>query len=449
MPPAPPPPAPTTASRSVRTTAGSRTGSRGDAGLDRGRTRIVAWLAAVPAREAIRARSEEILKADSTAYQALAGGRHVLRAEEPAAQAAALSCGADRSRGLGHDRANACCRPEPSWTRPVRRRSTSSGPPPTGTLVAVSLSRDGTETAPSTLRRHHRATWASRSLTSTAVGRIGGLEGRREGVLGHPAPRRSPRGKFLQEVCPRDGSRDDPRELAGVFADDRIAENFLSTSPDGRWVLDRVQKGDGGEWQMFLRVRTGRVAGDRGPGRPLVRPSGRRRALRAFGQGCAARPDLNLPIATGVTAADAEVVVPDVSAPSRASRSPTAGSGWSTSTAAPPGCGVHARRRPLGRVEVPGDLRGRRPRGSGPTRTGRWSLERSSSPAVVGGLGRSSASYVGLGTRTPIDLSGFTVRRVFATSADGTQVPINLIARPDVEPGLRPRSTATAATRSR
>jgi hypothetical protein len=35
-----------------------------------------------------------------------------------------------------------------------------------------------------------------------------------------------------------------------------IAENFLNASPDGLWVMDRVQKGDGGEWQVFVRAQT-------------------------------------------------------------------------------------------------------------------------------------------------------------------------------------------------
>ena len=38
----------------------------------------------------------------------------------------------------------------------------------------------------------------------------------------------------------------DRLDLASAFADEQIAENFLSSSPDGRWVMDRVQKGDGG-----------------------------------------------------------------------------------------------------------------------------------------------------------------------------------------------------------
>src|SRR4029077_105714 len=29
----------------------------------------------------------------------------------------------------------------------------------------------------------------------------------------------------------------------------------LSSSPDGRWVMDRVQRGDGGEWEGFVRAQ--------------------------------------------------------------------------------------------------------------------------------------------------------------------------------------------------
>jgi hypothetical protein len=38
-----------------------------------------------------------------------------------------------------------------------------------------------------------------------------------------------------------------------AYAGERIAEHRLSASPDGHWVMDRVQKGDSGEWQVFLR----------------------------------------------------------------------------------------------------------------------------------------------------------------------------------------------------
>ena len=44
---------------------------------------------------------------------------------------------------------------------------------------------------------------------------------------------------FFQDVWFHDlASGTSSSELSGAFADDRIAENFLSASPDGRWVLD-------------------------------------------------------------------------------------------------------------------------------------------------------------------------------------------------------------------
>jgi prolyl oligopeptidase len=40
-----------------------------------------------------------------------------------------------------------------------------------------------------------------------------------------------------------------------------------------------------------------------------------------------------------------------------------------------------------------------------------------------------------LATQSPVDLSEFEVRRDFATSKDGTRVPVNIIARPGTPPG--------------
>src|SRR5258707_10827327 len=77
------------------------------------------------------------------------------------------------------------------------------------------------------------------------------------GASGHPWPSSLARcadpAGFRQQVWFRElGGAPDHADLAGGFADERIAENYLSASPDGRWVMDRVQKGDGGEWQGFL-----------------------------------------------------------------------------------------------------------------------------------------------------------------------------------------------------
>src|SRR5258708_7697298 len=54
------------------------------------------------------------------------------------------------------------------------------------------------------------------------------------------------------------GDPGDRLDLAGPFADERIAEHRLSASPDGPWVMDRVQRGDSGEWQALLRRHGGR-----------------------------------------------------------------------------------------------------------------------------------------------------------------------------------------------
>jgi prolyl oligopeptidase len=75
----------------------------------------------------------------------------------------------------------------------------------------------------------------------------------------------------------------DRLDLDGPFADEQIAETFLSSSPDGRWVLDQVQKGDGGEWQLFVRSQD---------------------ADGTWRQG------LRLPLRQGVTVSDAEEIVP-------------------------------------------------------------------------------------------------------------------------------------------
>ncbi|MFT3707692.1 MAG: prolyl oligopeptidase family serine peptidase [Archangium sp.] len=37
----------------------------------------------------------------------------------------------------------------------------------------------------------------------------------------------------------------------------RIAEHFVSTSADGTWASDRIQKGDGGEYELYLRPPSG------------------------------------------------------------------------------------------------------------------------------------------------------------------------------------------------
>ena len=180
-------------------------------------------------------------------------------------------------------------------------------PSPDGSQVAVSLSKDGTEIG--TVHVYDVATgrevgeplgWVN---SGTAGGSVAWkADGSGFWATSHPGPGEVAEEDlgFFQVVAFHDlGSGTTTTELAGVFADDRIAENFLSTSPDGRWVLDCVQKGDGGEWQMFLREQDGGdVAADRRPLRPLdprrrsaattcsCSRSTTRRAVRCCGSAC-------------------------------------------------------------------------------------------------------------------------------------------------------------------
>ncbi len=100
-------------------------------------------------------------------------------------------------------------------------------------------------------------------------------------------------------------------------ADELIAENVLSASADGRWLMDRVQKGDGGEWQTFIR----RQDSDGAPGSDWWRVADIAdncpyAVLGADAVYLLSRRDaphgrvLRLPLTEGATVADADEFVP-------------------------------------------------------------------------------------------------------------------------------------------
>ena len=125
-------------------------------------------------------------------------------------------------------------------------------PSPDGKQVAVSLSEHGTEDG-----SLHVFDVESGEVVDEPIAHVnlmgGSVAWRHDGSGFWYTCCADPAG-FRQQVWFRElGDRPDRVDLAGPFADARIAENFLSASPDGRWVMDRVQKGDGGEWQIFLR----------------------------------------------------------------------------------------------------------------------------------------------------------------------------------------------------
>jgi prolyl oligopeptidase len=324
-------------------------------------------------------------------------------------------------------------------------------PSPGGSLVAVSLSSRGTEDG-----TVHVYQTASGELTGVTVRRVnGGTAGGSLAWAGdssgfwytrYPSPGERPDDDvgFYQEVWYHplgDSLEDDRRDLPAVFADDRIAENFLNASPDGLWVMDRVQKGDGGEWQVFVRAQTG---GDWW----MVADVGDKVVYATFGPGALyllSRLDaphgkvLRLTLQPGATVAHAVGVVPEADVTIEGpDPTPTAeggravtdtrlwvldmDGGWSSlrlfgldGTPARP-----AEVPPSSAVDGLIRLDGHEVAYATESFTEPRSWWRAS--------GDSAARRIALVTKTPLDFSGLGVRREFATSVDGTRVPVTLIA---------------------
>ncbi|HEY6500907.1 MAG TPA: prolyl oligopeptidase family serine peptidase [Streptosporangiaceae bacterium] len=317
-------------------------------------------------------------------------------------------------------------------------------PSPDGSLVAVSLSthdrRDGTVHV-------YQATSGELTGAPAPLGTaFGSLAWARDSSGFWYTRYRSPGGRpasdlgFYQEVWYHrlaESLEEDRRDLSGVFADNRIAENFLNASPDGQWVMDRVQKGDGGQWQVFLRAQAG---GDWW----LAADVSDNVTYAAFGPGALyllSRLNaphgkvLRLPLRAGATIAHATEVVPeaDVTIEGGPLASPLAvtdrslwlldmDAGWSSLRR----FDLHG--TPAGPVEVPpGSAVDGLVRLDGDEVA--YATESFTEPrAWWRGSGQSAPRPTALRPTTPPGFAEFEVSREFATSKDGTQVPVTMIA---------------------
>src|SRR5579863_7994556 len=210
--------------------------------------RTRAYFDGIPWRGALRTRVAELLRAERTTYGRLVPGGSAFFAlkEQSPRQRPFLVALTDLD-----DPATERVVLDPVAIDPSGETSIDFFvPSPDGTKVAVSLSEHGTEDG-------------SLYVHDTGSGKVIGEPIPHVNVMGGSAAWRhdgsglwytlcaDPAG-FRQQVWFRAlGGGPDYVDLAGGFADEQIAENYLSASPDGRWVLNRVQKGDGGEWQIF------------------------------------------------------------------------------------------------------------------------------------------------------------------------------------------------------
>lgn len=398
--------------------------------------RTVSYLTNLPDYRDIRRRAEEVIAAESTSYGDLrCGGAtyFALKRQPPKQQPflVALTDVLDASTERVVVDPNAL---DPSGVTTIDWFV----PSPDGRLVAVSLSSHGTEDG--TL---HVFDTSSSELVDVRIPRItlmgGSLAWRGDSrafwYTRYPAPgeRNDDDLRFYQEVWFHEiGSSDDRRELAGVFADDRIVENELSSSPDGRWVLDRAQRGDGGEWELFVRSQDDDAWW-------ILAPIPDRIVDAAFGRDeifLLSRKEapngqiLCVQLAPGATVADASVVVPS-SPLAIEGLAVTDGRLWVLDVDG----GVSALRafdldgEPLAPVEVPGICAIDQLARLGDDEVG-YPVETFVSPRAwwVGRDAEPVPRRTALETSTTLDFSGVEVRRVFATSDDGTRVPMSLIA---------------------
>lgn len=413
-----------------------------------------------PSYEAVRRRAQEIAKAESVGWgrdshglefegPQRAGAAYLVLKREPPKQQPVLVVLADLDDVSG---ARAVVDPN---TVDESGATTIDWfvPSPDGQLVAVSLSSQGTEEG--TL---HLFDIASGEPVDVTIPRVnGGTAGGSLTWVGDssgfwytrgPAPGERPAEdlQFFQQVWHHvvgEPLERDRCDQPGPLADPRIVEHFLDASPDGRWVMDRAQKGDGGEWQVFLRPQHGghwwQVAdiSDRCIGAVFGGD-----ALYLLSRAGSPRGKvLRLSLTAGVTVAQAECVVPpsditieglaatearlwllDIDGGPSVLRVCDADGGNLTRVDVPPVCAVESLGT-LGADEVV------------------YAIESFTRPRVWWRAGdNASPRPTALADETPFDLSGFQVRREFATSADGTRVPMTLLGAP----GIRRDGSAAA-----
>jgi prolyl oligopeptidase len=326
-------------------------------------------------------------------------------------------------------------------------------PSPDGRLVAVSLSSHGTEEG--TL---HLCDIASGELVDVRIPRVnGGTAGGSLAWAGDssgfwytrgPAPGERPDDDLasFQEVwyhvVGEPLARDRP-DHPSPLADPKLVEHFLDASPRGRWVMDRTQKGDGGEWQIFLRPQRGgdwwQVAAisDNCVGAVFGGD-----ALYLLSRSGSPRGHvLRLPLTEGVTVAHAQCVVPasDVAIENLAATDTRL---WLLDIDGGPSslrvCDADGGN--VTRVDVPA-VSAIESLGALEAREVVYAIESFTLSRAWWRAGDDAAPRrTALADETPFDFSSFEVRREFATSADGTRVPMSLMSAPGT-----PRDGSAAA----
>ena len=402
--------------------------------------RARAWLSALDPQGALRARARQLVTATGFRYLSLerrGGTLFALKFQPPRQQPFLVTLGA-------LDAASEKTLLDPAAIDPSGRTTIDLfEPSPDGKLLAVSLSRDGTEDG--TVHFYQVAT--GKELPDRIARVHGGTAGGTfawnadsSGLFYTRYPKEGERPRedlfFYQQVWfHRLGAppEQDARELQWDDPDARIAENILSSSDDGRWTLCSVQKGDGGEWTHFLR----------GPAGGWTRFAGHADEVKEARFG----PDGNLYLLSRKGAPRGRIL-------RVALESPWLDRAAVVAEASPEGSleAVEVTRTAIYLREVAGgpsrlrvlslDGKERKPLDIPPvssvrglTRLGEgevvWLAESYLTAAAWYRLDESSGavSRLPLSPASSVDFSDFEVRREVAVSRDGTRVPMSIILR--------------------
>ena len=389
----------------------------------------------LPWRDTLRARVEQLLKAERTRYRHLvAGGSTYFALKEQTPRQQPFLVALTDVDDIETERIvvdpNAI---DPSGETTIDWFVAS----PDGRRVGVSLSEHGDEDG--SLHVFDAGTGEVVDEPIPHVSLMGGSVAWRHDGSGFWYTRCADPAGFRQQVWFRElGGAGDRLDVPEGFADEVIAENFLSASPDGHWLMDRVQKGDGGEWQVFIRSQESDGAWWRLAdisdnctyavlGTDALYLLSRRNAPHGR--------VLRVRLTDGATIADADEIVP-------ASHLVIEDLVVTDSTlwVADMDGGPQRLRafdldgRPLPAPEVP-------PVSSVSSYSDRlsrlgadrlaWSRESfTEAPTWWVAADGESPRPTALTTNTPVDLSPYEVTREFAVSRDGTRVPLNIIAGP-------------------
>ncbi len=414
-----------------------------------------AWLDAVPGREAIAARVAELMRPEAATYADLrwvAGTLFAMRRGPGAKQPALVAM--DRLDAPGSARVVV----DPNVLDPAGTTAIDFYVPSfDARLVAVSLSRGGSETGDLGLWEVASGTRLGDAIPRVNAGTAGGSVAWNAGGTGlwytrYPRPGEMPDDElyFHQKLyfhAIGDDPANDREELGGGLP--RIAEIRVASTPDGRRVLASVQNGDSGSFRYFVRDPDGTWSDLAGWDDRCVHA-----ALASDGSiylvSRSETPDgevLRVPAASR-TLADARVVVPPVGAPIETDFYADAGL-----TVA--GDRLYLRVQRGGPDAVMVFDRDGRPHGELP------SLPISAVDEVVplgnGDVLFRNESYLAppawfrfdaasgerretaLSEPAAVDLSGFEVVREWAVSKDGTKVPVTVVrARGAGLDGARP-----------